>query len=228
MWKVFFHLAIYGGFRRGEICGLEWQDIDFDTGIISIRRTSSYTKAKGIYTDTPKTVSSRRSLKMPPHIISMLKQYRGAQAEYHLALGDQWAGTGRLMVKWDGNPMNPNTARKWLERFCKRTGMRMVNIHSFRHLNASLLITYGTDAKTVSAALGHTQVSTTLTSMPTHLQRHRPRHPRPLQTLWCLRRKAHKQLRCKCVTGGNRHSLMANSSRKQTLSKHQITISSIL
>ena len=50
----------------------------------------------------------------------------------------------------------------WLVRFCKKTGMRMVSIHSFRHLNASLLIGAGTDIKTVSSLLGHSQTSTTL------------------------------------------------------------------
>lgn len=162
MWRVFFHLAIYGGFRRGELFGLEWQDIDFDTRIIRIQRTSSYTKARGIFTDTPKTKSSRRSLKMPAHTISLLKQYKAAQAEEQLALGDTWVNTGRLFVTWDGNLKQPGSARKWLESFCKRTGMRQVNVHSFRHLNASLLIANGTDAKTVSTALGHTQVSTTM------------------------------------------------------------------
>ena len=45
---------------------------------------------------------------------------------------------------------------------CERTGMRYVNIHSFRHLNASLLINSGADVKTVSSVLGHAQTSTTL------------------------------------------------------------------
>lgn len=45
-YQAFFTLAIYGGYRRGELCGLEWKDIDFDTCVISIRRTSLYTKAQ--------------------------------------------------------------------------------------------------------------------------------------------------------------------------------------
>lgn len=42
--KVFFTLMIYSGFRRGEMLGLEWKDVDFDNNIISIRRTSNYLK----------------------------------------------------------------------------------------------------------------------------------------------------------------------------------------
>lgn len=162
MWKAFFHLAIYGGFRRGELFGLEWPDIDFDTGVVTVRRTSSYTKERGIFTDTPKTKTSYRSLKLPMPVIALLRQYRAAQAEERLKLGDKWENSGRLFVDWKGSPKSPESARRWLERFCRKTGMRRVNVHSFRHLNASLLINSGADVKTVSAALGHSQATTTL------------------------------------------------------------------
>ena len=42
-YRVFFNLAIYSGFRRGELLGLEWKDIDWESGVISVRRTSNYT-----------------------------------------------------------------------------------------------------------------------------------------------------------------------------------------
>ena len=162
MWRCFFVLAIYGGFRRGELYGLEWKDINFDTGVITINRTSLYTKEKGIFTDTPKTKQSMRSLKLPLPVISLLKQYKFEQIEHRLSVGDQWIDTDRLFVNWQGVPLHPSSAQNWLNRFCKRTDIRKVNIHSFRHLNATLLINNGTDIKTVSSALGHAQVSTTL------------------------------------------------------------------
>ena len=59
-YRAFFVLAIYGGFRRGEILGLEWPDLDFDNCVVSIRRTSQYLKKRGVFTDTTKTVQSRR------------------------------------------------------------------------------------------------------------------------------------------------------------------------
>ena len=90
VWKVFCTLAIYSGFRRGELFGLEWQDIDFDTGVISVQRTSQYTKAKGLFTNTPKTKSSIRFLKMPDCVIAMLKHYKATQAAEQLQLGSQW------------------------------------------------------------------------------------------------------------------------------------------
>ena len=49
-YRAFFVLAAYSGFRKGELLGLEWKDIDWENSLISVRRTSNYTKAKGIYT----------------------------------------------------------------------------------------------------------------------------------------------------------------------------------
>lgn len=161
-YQAFFVLAIYGGFRRGELLGLEWKDIDFKDCIISIRRTSLYTKEKGIFTDTTKTARSQRTLKLPLAVFEILKKHRAAQAEERLKLGDVWHDSDRLFVNWDGQPMHPNTPYHWLRGFCKETGQRFLGVHQFRHLNATLLITGGTDARTVSAALGHSQTSTTL------------------------------------------------------------------
>ena len=64
-WKAFCVLAIYSGLRRGELLGLEWPDIDFDNRIITVCRESQYNPTDGLYTDTPKTASSRRTLKLP-------------------------------------------------------------------------------------------------------------------------------------------------------------------
>lgn len=161
-WRVFYTLAIFGGFRRGELLGLEWKDIDFETGVISIRRASLYTKERGVYTDTPKTTRSQRCLKMPDSVIDLLRRYHAEQASERLHVGDQWEDYDRLFAAWNGKPLNPSVVENWLSRFFARSGLRKVNPHSFRHLNATLLIGSGADVRTVSAALGHSQPSTTL------------------------------------------------------------------
>lgn len=162
MYQSFFVLAIYGGFRRGELLGLEWDDIDFEHEVVSIRRTSQYSKNLGVYTDTPKTKSSERDLKLPAEVFPILRHHKAAQAAERLRLGDQWQDSNRLFVGWNGAPLHPNTPYHWLRRFCEETGQRFLGVHTFRHLNASLLIQGGVDLKTVSSSLGHSQASTTL------------------------------------------------------------------
>ncbi len=162
-YRTFFTLAIFGGFRRGELLGLEWSDIDFTSGTVSIQRTSLYAKEQGgTFTGTPKTAGSIRTLKVPLAVIDLLREYRRAQTIERLKVGDRWINSDRLFTQWNGAPMSPDAVRHWLERFCRREGLRYVNVHSFRHLNASLLISSGADVKTVSSALGHSQATTTL------------------------------------------------------------------
>lgn len=160
--QAFFSLAIFGGFRKGEILGLEWKDINFDTCVVTICRSSLYTKGKGVFTDTTKNKSSQRSLKLPESVFCILWKYRAEQNRYRFKLGDQWQNLDRLFTKWNGAPMGSETPYKMLKKFCEKNNFRFLGIHSFRHLNASLLITSGADIKTVSSALGYSQTSTTL------------------------------------------------------------------
>lgn len=173
-YKIFFMLAVYGGMRKGEILGLEWKDIDFDYCTIDIMRSSLYTpktktgsgqmtnQGKGTYTDTPKTKGSVRTLKLPDFIFDMLREYKQWQDGQRTALGDQWQDYDRLFTCYNGAPMSPSTPSNWLTRFQAKNGLRRVTTHSFRHLNASILIYENLDAKTVSACLGHSNVTTTL------------------------------------------------------------------
>lgn len=160
-YRTFFYLMIYSGFRRGEMLGLEWKDVDFENNIISVRRTSNYTAKKGVYTDTTKTKRSQRTLKFPQFIMDMLKEYKEEQDAEALRLADRWVETDRLYVKWDGRPMQNGTPYFWLGEFCEKHDLPFYGLHSFRHLFCSLLVNQGVDIVTVSGALGHSCVSTT-------------------------------------------------------------------
>lgn len=161
-YRTFFTLAIYSGFRRGEMLGLEWKDIDWDNCVISVRRTSNYTASKGIYTDTTKTKKSQRSLKFPQYVMNMLRAYKAEQDKEREKLGTKWQDCDRLFVKWDGSPMNNNTPYFWLKDFCKKNDFRFCDVHSLRHFYASALIAKGVDVATVSGALGHSTITTTM------------------------------------------------------------------
>lgn len=160
--KAFFVCAIFGGLRKGEILGLEWKDVDFDTNVLSIQRIAEYTISKGHYTDTPKTKTSVRSIYMPDEIVSALRERQEEQKKERETVGDRWKETDRIFTGIEGGALGSSSMYNWLVRFCEKTGMRRVSLHSFRHLNATLLISNGVDVKTVSALLGHAQTSTTL------------------------------------------------------------------
>jgi len=151
MQQVFFLLAIFCGLRRGEIIGLQWDDIDFEQSQLKIRRTAYFSKDRGTYTDTPKTKKSRRTVAIPQSVLDVLKQYT------QVCLSGEWLFT------IDGkHVLATNTPSYWTANACKKAGVKAVTPHSFRHFYASLLIGEGEDVSTVSASLGHSAVSTTL------------------------------------------------------------------
>ncbi len=158
-----FTLAIYTGFRLGELLGLEWKDVNFDANVISVCRTSLYNKNKGgIYTETPKTAQSVRSLKVPEEVMDILNKWRELQNRQREIAGNLWTDNDRIFTKWNGGPLHRSAPRNYFVKFCERTGMRYVSCHSMRHLNASLLINAGIDVKTVQSCLGHSTPVTTL------------------------------------------------------------------
>lgn len=161
-YNVFFNLVAYCGLRRGEALGIEYKDIDFDTGMLSIVRTSNYNTGKGVYTTTPKTKTSCRELYLQPDSLDLIKKLHQEQREKAEKIGDLWVENDRLFVTWCGKPMHPNSPYTWLKRFCENENIPFKGIHSFRHAVATQAITNGVDIKTVSSILGHSQTSTTL------------------------------------------------------------------
>ena len=161
-YKVAIILTIFTGVRLGELMGLEWQDVDFKNGIISINRSSQYLSDMGVFTKTPKTESSIREIAIPEFIISLLEEYKLWYEEQKSIYGELWTNSDRLFVQTDGKPMHPSSISKWFVRYVSTIGLPVINFHGLRHTNASLLVAQNVDIAVVSARLGHAQISTTL------------------------------------------------------------------
>lgn len=160
-YKVIITTLLYSGMRRGELCGLEWSDIDFKNDLISINKSSLYTVEKGIYIDTTKTESSKRVIKMPPLVMNLLKQHKKEQTAERLKLGDLWIDSEKIFTQWNGKPIHPDTLSGWFKKFLTKNNLPQITLHSLRHTNATLLIAGGADLRTVSKRLGHSNMSTT-------------------------------------------------------------------
>ena len=161
-YKVAIILTVFTGVRLGELMGLEWQDIDFKNGIISINRSSQYLSDMGVFTKTPKTESSIREIAIPEFIISLLEEYKLWYEEQKSIYGELWTNSDRLFVQADGKPMHPSSISKWFVRYVSTIGLPVINFHGLRHTNASLLVAQNVDIAVISARLGHAQISTTL------------------------------------------------------------------
>ena len=161
-YKVAIILTIFTGVRLGELMGLEWQDVDFRNGIISINRSSQYLSDMGVFTKVPKTESSIREIAIPEFIISLLEEYKLWYDEQKSLYGELWTNSNRLFVQADGKPMHPSSISKWFVKYVGTIGLPVINFHGLRHTNASLLVAQNVDIAVVSARLGHAQISTTL------------------------------------------------------------------
>jgi len=160
-YQVIVKLLIYSGMRRGELCGLEWKDINWVKNTISIRRSSQYLPDKGVFTKDTKTETSDRTIRLPADVFDMLKTYRAWQNEERLKLGKCWQEHDRLFTTFDGSPIFPDTITSWFRDFIQKTDLPHVSIHSLRHTNITLLIMAGVPLQTVAKRAGHSSTVTT-------------------------------------------------------------------
>ena len=155
-------LALYTGLRRGELCGLNWSDIDFKNGLISVNKAVLYSADMGVHEDATKTKSSNRIISIPSDMVNLLKRYRAEQMEQQLLLGDQWQNSGKVFTNEMGGVINPDTLSTWFKGFIRRHNLPDIHFHNLRHTAATLLIAGGADIATVSKRLGHADRTTTL------------------------------------------------------------------
>lgn len=160
-WKMFTHLLLITGARRGEIGGLRWNDVDWDNSMIHIVNNLLYTSDKGVYAETTKE-DRPHFVKLPHETMELLKQYKHWYQQLKLKNGDRWNDTEYIFVQDSGKPMHPTSITTWLSRFSeKNPDLPHLNPHAFRHTHASLLYFAKTDPIAVSERLGHAQTSTT-------------------------------------------------------------------
>lgn len=153
-WRAFIYLLADTGIRRGEACGLQWQDIDFSAGLVQIRRNLQYTPAAGIYETSPKNGKSR-VVDVGAEVLALLRQLRAEQAQSCLS---KWV----FSQPGTAEPMHPQSPTRYFAKFGKKYGVENFHPHLLRHTSASIAITNGADVVSTSARLGHSDTSVTL------------------------------------------------------------------
>jgi integrase len=155
-------VALGTGMRRGELCGLRWQDVDLDGGSLRVEQSLEQTR-DGLRFKAPKSARSRRNISLSPAVVAELRAHWKAQQEQRLALGLGKAPADSLVfAAWDGKPRHPDKLSTDFSTAMTRAGLPHVTLHSLRHTHASQLITSGMDILTVSRRLGHGSPAITL------------------------------------------------------------------
>ena len=146
-----FLLDLCTGLRRGELLALQWDDLDFKTGTLTVNK--QVYEVKGLLqVSVPKTRASIRRLVLPPGVVEVLQAYREI-------VDSRWMFPSP--VKED-MPMTPGAVRRRLQIILERAGCKRIRFHDLRHTFATLSLENGMDVKTLSAMLGHVSAATTL------------------------------------------------------------------
>jgi len=177
------HIASVLTCRNGEICGLTWDVINLDKGMLKIDRTMQRVDKKVydklpkkevflifpnkvedsksfLVLKTPKTSGSIRYLCLTQPIIEELKRRKQQVAKNMLYYGDNYTDNNLVFCQDDGTPVEPNLLEKWFRLWQLRNpdlGLPFIKFHGLRH-SATTLLMYlsGSDAKTVQTITGHT------------------------------------------------------------------------
>ena len=146
-----FLLDLCTGLRRGELLALQWDDLDFKTGTLTVNKQVYEVKGQ-LQVSVPKTRASIRRLVLPPGVVEVLRQYRER-------VDSRWMFPSPVK---EGVPMNPSAVLKRLHIILERAGCKRIRFHDLRHTFATLSLENGMDVKTLSAMLGHVSAATTL------------------------------------------------------------------
>lgn len=178
MFTAMYMLSIFSSCRRGELCPLTWEDIDFIRKEVFIHRAVSATKA-GLQIKPPKTEAGYRRIRLPDRCLQALRDWRKDEIRLSFELGNLWQGyTGKefdrnfifiqrdsgLMIHVDTIGSKFREIVRTYNESCEDPADRLpeIRLHDLRHTGASLLLANNVDVVTVSHRLGHAKPSTTM------------------------------------------------------------------
>lgn len=154
-------LALTTGMRRGELVGLMWSDIDFDTREIRISRSVYKPKGEEQRVKSTKSISSNRSVYLSDSCADILYRWKIEQERQKRHCGSLWIDSGFVFTDQNGKNMSIYAPTRICTEFEERHDLRHLKLHGLRHTCGSLMVNHGVDPETVKAVLGHEDLKTT-------------------------------------------------------------------
>ena len=181
---VFIRLDLCTGLRMGELLALKWEDIDFSTAQLHVRRTinrlAKYEAHDGenkteIVFGTPKTKNSRRTIPLTRTMVDELTRWKQQQAQDKQRAGDKYTDEGFIVTNEFGHYFEQKTFKDYYDRLLKDADIGHFTFHALRHTFATRALERGMDYKTLSAILGHYSVAFTMDTYVHSMDEHKRR-----------------------------------------------------
>jgi integrase len=158
-----FHVAALTGLRRGELCALTWDDIDFEVSELRVRQ--SLTAPDGIpHFGPPKSDKSRRTVSLDAGTVERLRDQQARSHDLRISARGEWRETGLVFINEEGNHLHPDNVSRDFSRAVQALDGQVseISIHGLRHTHATHLLATGANPKLVADRLGHHSVAFTL------------------------------------------------------------------
>ena len=160
-WGLYLWLAMVTGARRGELLALRWKHVDFDGGILNVRR--NYVRAAGEGHDQDTKNHQMRRLSIDQATLDLLRGRHDACAEL-LAVAGATLDPEHLIFSTSADfrrLRDPSSMTRRYKRLAEKLGLDS-HLHELRHYSATELLTAGVNLRTVAGRLGHGDGTTTL------------------------------------------------------------------
>jgi integrase len=159
--ELIIDLELCMGMRRGELLGLQWQDVNWEKNQIHIIRSRVAVDGKSVVKQ-PKTESGTRTLDVPEILMKKLKAYKVKCMEQKIRVGRRLLEEDFIIVHPDGKPIYPEYVSQMFTKLQKKAGLPKCRFHDLRHLCASIMLMQGVNVKVAQEHLGHKDISTTM------------------------------------------------------------------
>jgi integrase len=151
LWDV----AVATGFRRGEVLGLRWRDLDLARGTLTVRHTVIWI-SKPSPQERAKTDASYRTIRILPDVIALLRAHEEQQGIIRERAGDKWEDSDLVFCTRHGRPLSANNVHRTFKVLLAAAGLpHTIKIHDLRHTNLSHLLNNGVPITTVARRGGY-------------------------------------------------------------------------
>lgn len=169
MQRALWYLLATTGMRRGEACGLQWQDLDKRDGLLAIRRSRVAVGGR-VIESPPKTRRGRRVLALDPATLAILAEWHRAQRRERMRHGKAWEdGEGHVFTHGvyftrpvrHGVPLAPRWISGAFQQLLAGSGLPPMHLHGLRHSWATAALEAGENLRAVADHLGHADTAVT-------------------------------------------------------------------